>query len=57
MNKETFKKIRKDNGYTQLALSEVIGLTEQMISYMENGHKEISKRTAIAMRNIPRRVE
>jgi transcriptional regulator with XRE-family HTH domain len=54
MNKTTFKKLRLEKGYTQSELAKAIGMSVPMISYMENGHKPISKRTAIAVRALPR---
>jgi transcriptional regulator with XRE-family HTH domain len=49
MTKEEFKQIRLELGRTQEELSEEIGLTPQMISYLENGHKPITARTEMAM--------
>lgn len=53
MNNVEFKKIRKDKGYTQKEIAEYLGLTPEYISYMENNHKPVVKRTEMAMRNLP----
>ena len=52
MNKEQFKNIRIAKGFTQKELGEYLGLTETYISYMENGHKPIVKRTVLAMQGL-----
>lgn len=53
MTKEEFKKIRVEHGYTQKELAEYLGFTEAHISYMENGHKQVVKRTGMVMGNLP----
>lgn len=55
MNNTTFKKLRLEKGYTQAELAKAIDMSVPMISYMENGHKEISKRTALAIRALPKK--
>jgi len=53
MNNTTFKKIRVEKGYTQKQLAEYLGLTDHYISYLENGHKPIVRRTELAMNGLP----
>lgn len=53
MDMKTFRKIRRERGYTQKELAEYLGLTDHYISYMENGHKPIVRRTELSMKNLP----
>lgn len=53
MNNVIFKQIRVSKGYTQKELAEYLGLTPEYISYMENNHKPVVKRTELAMKNLP----
>jgi len=54
MNKEMFRKIRKEKGYTQKQLADYIGFVVHYISLMENGHKKITRRTALVMNHLPK---
>jgi len=53
MNESQFKSIRVSHGYTQKELGDYLGFTETHISFMENGHKKIVKRTELAMKGLP----
>jgi len=45
-------KIRRTLNLTQTKLGDEIGLTKTMISYMENGHKPISRTTELAVKYL-----
>lgn len=53
MDEKQFRRIRKSKGYTQFELAVYLGLTPVHISRMENNHSRITKRTELAMKNLP----
>ena len=52
MNREKFKQIRVNKGYTQKQLASHFGYTVEHISRLENGHVNIPKLLAMAMLNL-----
>lgn len=46
------KKLRKQKGWTQSDLADKLGLTRGTIHLMENGKRDIDKRTELALKQL-----
>lgn len=48
-----FKQMRLQKGYTQVELSELLGITPVQISRIENGKYKVKKWHKLALQSIP----
>lgn len=52
MDASEFKSIRKDQGWSQMDLAELMGTSQTVISNIETGRVEVDRRTELALRAL-----